>query len=704
MQNQFREIAKKFTTEKWKDSDTVLSFFIGICFILLFILLSYGAIPEQTHWEVGTVASNDVLADRSLTYEDIEATEAKRQEALKGVSKVNRMSMESFNTFTLVDIDQKFDTLYKIIDDSATTKEEKINSLKESLKLSGSEDQYDSILKLNEASVESLHAITVYFASQVMNKGVTEEDLSSAYNNILKTIDEATTLNQIEKTLLKDILQDVKFYPTAVYDEAATKEKQQLVTKSVEPVSHTLKKGQTIINKGDVVTNEQYQALIALGLSSDLPTWFYALGVALTLCLTFFLMYCYARYYSEYKMEWQKTLKVFLVVSLVEVVFMPLTLALKLGHVQGEINVSGYLLPMALGVMLISYLRSQKDSIFMLLIFSIYLIVYTGVSQFVFVAILGSLAGIAQTSCLSKRGDLLKLALTIGVFNGIGVISLGLLKGQALMAVLNSLLYAFGSGFLSVVLALGILPYLENGFKITTPMTLLDLANPNQPLLKRLLQEAPGTYHHSVMVANLGEAIADELGANGLLVRAAAYYHDIGKLKRPAFFSENQFSGENAHDKISPVLSTLIITSHVKDGVSLAKKEKLPPAVIDLIAQHHGDTIVGYFYMKAKQLDDSVNASDFRYHQKKPQTKEAAILMVADTVEAAVRSRKGVTRGQISGFIRQLINGKLADGQFEECNLTFKDIDKIAEVCTKVMAGLYHKRIEYPSKEQLNGK
>ena len=170
MQNQFRELAKIKLKEIFRNSDTVLSFFIGISFVLLFILLSYGAIPEQTHWEVGTVASKDVLADRSLTYEDVKATETKRQEALKGVSKVNRMSMESFNTFTLVDIDQKFDTLYKIIDDSKTTKEEKIKSLQESFKLSGGESQYDSILELNEAGVESLHSITVYFASQVMDR------------------------------------------------------------------------------------------------------------------------------------------------------------------------------------------------------------------------------------------------------------------------------------------------------------------------------------------------------------------------------------------------------------------------------------------------------------------------------------------------------------------------------------------------------
>jgi putative nucleotidyltransferase with HDIG domain len=243
---------------------------------------------------------------------------------------------------------------------------------------------------------------------------------------------------------------------------------------------------------------------------------------------------------------------------------------------------------------------------------------------------------------------------------------------------------------------MGVLPYLENIFGITTSIKLLELANPSQPLLKKLMTEAPGTYHHCIMVGNLGEAAAEAIGANGLEVRLGAYYHDIGKLKRPYFFAENQFSGNNPHNNMTPQLSTLIITSHVKDGIEMAKEAKLPPIIIQMIAQHHGDSLVSFFYSKAKETDPQAKERDYRYEQPKPQTKEAAILMMADTVEAAVRSKKNATPGQIEGFIRTLIKGKLNDGQFDECELTFRDLELIAEAFTRVINGIYHKRIEYP--------
>jgi len=257
------------------------------------------------------------------------------------------------------------------------------------------------------------------------------------------------------------------------------------------------------------------------------------------------------------------------------------------------------------------------------------------------------------------------------------------------------------NGLISSIFTMGILPYLETIFGITTSIRLLELANPNQPLLKRLMTEAPGTYHHCIMVGNLGEAAADAIGANGLEVRLGAYYHDIGKLKRPYFFAENQFSGANPHDNITPQLSTLIITSHVKDGLEMAREEKLPPILMDMIAQHHGDSKVSYFYFKAKELDENAREQDFRYENPKPQTKEAAILMMADTVEAAVRSKKDATPGQIEGFIRTLIKGKLNDGQFDECELTFRDLDQIAVAFTRVINGIYHKRVEYPPQANL---
>jgi putative nucleotidyltransferase with HDIG domain len=224
----------------------------------------------------------------------------------------------------------------------------------------------------------------------------------------------------------------------------------------------------------------------------------------------------------------------------------------------------------------------------------------------------------------------------------------------------------------------------------------LELSNPNRPLLKRLLMEAPGTYHHSILVGNLAEAAAEAVHADATLVRVGSMYHDIGKLKRPYFFIENQFTQDNPHDKIAPTLSSLIITSHVKDGLELAKENKLPQQIQDIIAQHHGDGLVSFFYHKALEERDDVPEEAFHYEGPKPQTKEAALVALADNVEAAVRSMKQPTPGRVEGLVRKIIKDKLNDGQLNQCDLTFQDLDRIAMAFVRVLSGIFHSRVEYP--------
>jgi len=256
------------------------------------------------------------------------------------------------------------------------------------------------------------------------------------------------------------------------------------------------------------------------------------------------------------------------------------------------------------------------------------------------------------------------------------------------------------NGIFVAILANGLLPYLENIFDLTSSVKLLELSNPSHPLLKRLLVEAPGTYHHSIIVGNLAENAADKIGADSLLTRVGAYFHDIGKLKRPYFFSDNQFGGENPHSKTSPNLSSLIIKSHVKDGLELADKYSLPKAVKDIIQQHQGTGLISFFYKQAieKSKHGNINESDFRYDGPKPQTKEAALIMLADTVEAAVRSKNfnKNNHNRIELFVKELIREKLNDGQLDESSLTLHELDVIADSFVQILTGIYHKRIEYP--------
>jgi hypothetical protein len=265
------------------------------------------------------------------------------------------------------------------------------------------------------------------------------------------------------------------------------------------------------------------------------------------------------------------------------------------------------------------------------------------------------------------------------------------------LTITSSLILGSVNGILSSILTNGAVPYLESAFGITSSVRLLELSNPGNPLLRRLQIEAPGTYHHSLLVGNLAEAAADAVGGDSLLVRVAAYYHDIGKMKRPYFFIENQM-GDNPHDKIAPTLSTLILTSHVKDGVELAREHKLPQGIVEIIEQHHGDSLCSFFYHKAVEgnKNENITEDDFRYEGPKPQTKEAAIVMLADAVEAAVRSLQNRTPGRVEGLVRKIIKDKLMDGQLDESDLTLKDLDNIAGAFIRVLSGIFHNRIEYP--------
>jgi hypothetical protein len=298
-----------------------------------------------------------------------------------------------------------------------------------------------------------------------------------------------------------------------------------------------------------------------------------------------------------------------------------------------------------------------------------------------------------------KRTTIIRAGIIIGI---IQVVSLIFIE-HFWVGLPNRYLILLLNGIVSGIIVLGVLPFFEYLFKIVTNISLLELADFNQPLLQRLIMEAPGTYHHSLVVGNLSEAACTAVGANALLARIGAYYHDIGKIEKATYFSENVDLSESKHEELSPTMSKLIIMNHVKEGLELAKKYKLSPVLIDFIQQHHGNSLVYYFYRRALENleeDQQIKEEGFRYPGPKPTTKETAIVLLADSVEAATRSLKEATPARIEEVVHKIINNKFIDQQLDECDLTLKDLEKISSVFIRILSSIYHSRVTYPEEKR----
>ena len=293
-----------------------------------------------------------------------------------------------------------------------------------------------------------------------------------------------------------------------------------------------------------------------------------------------------------------------------------------------------------------------------------------------------------------KRAQVIQAGVIAGIWQLVSLIlleHLGINQTQRYLIILTN-------GLLSGIITLGILPFFEYILQTVTNISLLELADFNHPILQRMVLEAPGTYHHSLVVGNLSDSACLAVGANGLLARIGAYYHDIGKLHKPEYFIENQDIKKNVHDELTPTMSKLIIMNHIKEGLELAKKHSLTPVLWDFIQQHHGQSLVYYFYRRAlegKEENQEVAEEGFRYPGPKPNTKETAIVLLADSVEAATRSLKDPTPDKIEEIVHKIINNKFIDGQLDECELTLKDIEKISSVFSKILSGMYHSRVNY---------
>ncbi|MGI5838630.1 MAG: HD family phosphohydrolase [bacterium] len=664
-------------------------FWAALIYLVLLATVVSGVMPRQVQIKAGEIAPEEIKAQKTVT--NRRATDAKKEEARAAVKEVYDMDL------TVVDdaaeqVALVYD-LFRTAAASGQSESESLASLRESLPFESSDNTILSVLRLDRAGIDELATATSQIVRSVMQAGIKEERLPEAQGQIAaqtETLAATREQRNFAAALGKHVLR-----PNLVFNEAMTNQRRAEAELAVEADPVKILNGQIIVRSGDLVTPEHIAMLEDLGLLREHTDYWRLLGLALFVLLMEALVAVYLHRFLRASFHNESH-----IILLGLIVIMTLLLSRILG------TISAYLLPVAAGAILVAVLLDARLAVTINMVLSILAgIILGGELRYIVIALIGGYAGIYSISKVTQRSDLTRAGANVGAANVLAIFGTAAAAGVPFDEVLReSVLGTLGiaGGLLSIVLANGLLPYLENNFGITTAVKLSELSNPSHPLLRRLLVEAPGTYHHSIIVGNLAEAAVETVGGEPLLARAGAYYHDIGKIKRPYFFIENQLSGGNPHDNVSPNLSTLMITSHIKDGVELAREYRLPPVIIDIIEQHHGTSLVAYFYNLAagKDKSDTVTEEDFRYEGPKPQTKEAAAVMLADSVEAATRSLAKPTPERIADVVYKIIKGRLDDGQLDESALTFKDLDRIAESFTRILLGIFHSRIEYPAGEE----
>ncbi len=502
--------------------------------------------------------------------------------------------------------------------------------------------------------------------------------------------------------------------PNILLNEEATRDLEQNASREVGPVLIQVKKGRTIVRSGDEIQARDLMLLRVLKEQKE-PRRLVGEFVGIFLIVNFFLMalwkYLLVSHRRRTSIQSQFLLLGLIlllnlivtkvVIGLADMVSSTLTQQ----RLQDPIQLY-FLAPIAFGAILIVLLVDIHAAIYHSLLLAVLVTLLSGEIPLLIYSLTGSLTAVYLWGQYRERSTFIKAGFIIGSINVLTILSLQLYFIEENFQWVD---FAIGgglglfSGLLAAVSASLLLPILESLFGITTDIRLLELSNLNNPILRRLALNAPGTYHHSIIVGTIAEAAAGAIGSNGLLVRVGAYYHDIGKLKKPEYYVENQIYEGNKHESLSPSMSSLILSSHVKEGLAMAEKVDLAPEVRELIPQHHGTRLMTYFYHKAKNSSDEkhevVNEVDYRYPGPKPQSKEAAILMLADQIEAAARSLQEPTPGRIRTLIDRLIQSTIQDGQFGECDITMRDLDQIAHALNRVITGMYHHRIEYPGFE-----
>ena len=731
----------------------------GITAVFTILLYPNILIPPH-HYEVGDVVGSDIKAPRDFSVENREATAAIRRETSSKVLTVydhddtlsdqlkDRIELAfgdlraALKTESRADAPAEGETPGRadapppVREKRPALVSEQKKALEEKLGIPVSDEEF-RVLTRDGFSGETARLIT-RIISEILGNGVvankdvllTDSDKGIILRDLgtdterpvqnLKKFHGPDQYKEMVRIVAKPLVKDVNpnlvpvivdfaqrlIQPNITLNRSETEKRRAAAATAVDPIPYQIKEGEMLLREGERVTPGKLATLQALHREIPRKTLYErgagAMGLLLALLAVFWFLHVYQQ--DRGPVRNNKDL-LFLAVLMVAFFFIPrisavlfdaLTQTSPLPIPAGSMV---YGIPMAAGAMTVCLFMGLRIAIPFALIVSVCTaIIFQNRFQIFIFFLLSALMGAYWMRECKERKVFIIAGAKLGVINALLATAASAYGGEfGTVRLVWDWGFAFVGGLGAGVITAGIIPLMEMSFGYATDITLLELANLERPTLRRLMLEAPGTYHHSVVVGSMVEAAASEIGANPVLAKVCGYYHDIGKIKKPLYFVENQTDGKNRHDKLAPSMSALILTAHVKDGVEMARQHHLGDPIIDTIRQHHGTSLIKYFYEKAKKLkgEENVKIDDFRYPGPRPQTREAGLVMLADVVEAASRTLENPTPSRIQGNVQKLINGVFTDGQLDNCELTLKNLHSIAKSFNKILNGIHHHRIEY---------
>ena len=666
--------------------------------IALTALLCAHLLPNRTNLKLGETATSDVVAQRTVRYEDTELTSRLRREAADDIDEVFVVQSDAAKQ-----AEEALQAVFSIVETADRDAEKVIVADVE--RATGLALSYKKVLEPLLSADRAGRTTALNVASAVLNRVMitpihdTQDDIAVAKRDAAAAMAIDTLPEQL-RSPVRMILQGL-ITPNRILDRMETTRRRADAHSRIPRQYRRVAAGQAVIRSGERTTQAHLDAFSALGLRSATLDASAISTVFLLVSGMVLLVSAFARQYAR-EIWSRNNLKV-----LTAIVVTIAVAGIKIGSTLLGLPFSGvhfgYLGMMCVasaGMVLAVLVCPNIATLVVALLSTAAGLILNNELRFTIVTLGSSLVGIVAVSTLRNRTDLLRSGLLLAISNAFLIVLAGLIEGDTLQEHITGVLWGVVAGGVALMLFYLGVAIFERIFGVTTHLRLLELADPATPLLQEFRMHVPGTYAHSLMVANLASGAAEAIGADALLTRVAAYYHDLGKMSQPEFFIENQ-TGENIHETINPSLSAVVLASHVKDGMEMAKVAGIPAKVIDVMSQHHGTSVMKYFYHQATDgVPDRLLEAQFRYPGPKPQSKEAAILMLADTVEAASRVLQQATPQKLAEFVQRMIQDKLADGQLDESDLTLREMKTIETVFIHILSGTMHGRIRYPEQDQ----